>query len=253
MANFPCSAKTPVRAKPDGPTPVALRANRSLTAPAAHRLRALSFSREHHRSSIGTSQTCRGCRENFSLPGRGAAPHTLPILLSLPLSNQSACASTPKICINLRNLRFPFWRPAGGSRPLIGSNRRNRRFLLRVSSWFFVVLCVSPAGQTFHFPPTASPVARLPRAPWPWKVWRFAPARSVLCSPFSLFLGRRSHKNGRFNAKPKKSACISELGVVSYEDFLMESAYTPPMRKARAPRVRVRLCLRSSVGRALPW
>ena len=25
---------------------------------------------------VGTSQTCRGCRENFSLPGRGAAPHT---------------------------------------------------------------------------------------------------------------------------------------------------------------------------------
>ena len=30
-------------------------------------------------SPVGTSQTCRGCRENFSLPGRGAAPHTLPI------------------------------------------------------------------------------------------------------------------------------------------------------------------------------
>ena len=27
----------------------------------------------------GTSQTCRGCRENFSLPGRGAAPHIPPI------------------------------------------------------------------------------------------------------------------------------------------------------------------------------
>ena len=26
-------------------------------------------------SPIGTSQTCRGCRENFSLPGCGAAPH----------------------------------------------------------------------------------------------------------------------------------------------------------------------------------
>ena len=250
MANFPCSAKTPVRAKPDGPTPVALRANRSLTAPAAHRLRALSFSREHHRSSIGTSQTCRGCRENFSLPGRGAAPHTLPILLSLPLSNQSACASTPKICKNLRNLRFLFWQSC---RRQPAPNRLQSAKSAVPPSWFFVVLCVSPAGQTFHFPPTASPVARLPRAPWPWKVWRFAPARSVLCSPFSLFLGRRSHKNGRFNAKPKKSACISELGVVSYEDFLMESAYAPPMRKARAPRVRVRLCLRSSVGRALPW
>ena len=166
---------------------------------------------------------------------------------------QLACASTPKICINLRNLRFPFWRPAGGSRPLIGSNRRNRRFLLRVSSWFFVHLRVSPAGQTFHFPPTASPVARLPRAPFSVAVEGLALQACTLCSPFSLFLGRRSHKNGRFNAKPKKSACISELGVVSYGDFLMESAYAPPMRKARAPRVRVRLCLRSSVGRALPW
>ena len=152
---------------------------------------------------------------------------------------QLACASTPKICKNLRNLRFPFWRPAGGSRPLIGSNRRNRRFLLRGSSWFFVVLCVSPAGQTFHFPPTASPVARLPRAPF-----------SVFRSPFSLLLTRLSRMNCRY---VKKTACISELGVVSYGDFLMESAYTPPMRKARAPRVRVRLCLRSSVGRALPW
>ena len=27
---------------------------------------------------------------------------------------------------------------------------------------------------------TAPPVARLPRVPWPWKVWRFAPARSIL-------------------------------------------------------------------------
>ena len=99
--------------------------------------------------------------------------------------------------------------------------------LERLKAWFFTAV---------------SPIARLPRAPF-----------SVLCSPFSLFLGRRSHKNGRFNAKPKKSACISDLGVVSYGDFLMESANAPPMRKARAPRVRVRLCLRSSVGRALPW
>ena len=29
-------------------------------------------------SPIGTSQTCRGCRENFSLPGRGGAPPTPP-------------------------------------------------------------------------------------------------------------------------------------------------------------------------------
>ena len=203
MANFPCSAKTPVRAKPDGPTPVVLRANRSLTAPAAHRLRALSFSRKHHRSPIGTSQTCRGCRENFSLPGRGAAPHTFsfPFLF---LINRRAPArpKSAKIC----GICVPYsGSPAGGSRPLIGFNRRNRRFLLRVSSWFFVVLCVSPAGQTFHFPPTASPVARLPRAPWPWKVWRFAPARSVLCSPFSLLLSGAHTKMADLTLSLKKA------------------------------------------------
>ena len=52
----------------------------------------------------------------------------------------------------------------------------------------FVVLrglCDSPAGQIFHSSPTTPPVARLPRVLWPWKVCRFAPARSVLCSPFS--------------------------------------------------------------------
>ena len=32
-----------------------------------------------------------------------------------------------------------------------------------------------------------SPLSSVARrgAPWPWKVWRFAPARSVFCSPFS--------------------------------------------------------------------
>ena len=33
-------------------------------------------------SSFGTSQTCRGCRENFSLPGCGAEPH-IPINQSI--------------------------------------------------------------------------------------------------------------------------------------------------------------------------
>ena len=61
----------------------------------------------------------------------------------------------------------------------------------RVSApWSFVVLRVSPAGQTFHTLPAASSVARLPRA---------------LCSLFSVHcsLGRRcrpSRSPGRFSA-----------------------------------------------------
>ena len=43
---------------------------------------------------------------------------------------------------SLQTSKLPVERPAGGSRPLIGSNRRNRRFLLRVPSWFFVFLAV---------------------------------------------------------------------------------------------------------------
>ena len=37
---------------------------------------------------------------------------------------------------------------------------------LRVPSWFFVILRVSPAGQIFHSSPTTPPVARLPRVPF---------------------------------------------------------------------------------------
>ena len=42
-------------------------------------------------------------------------------------SGQRAVAR-PQSAPNLRNLRFPFLRPADGSRPLIGSNLRNLRF-----------------------------------------------------------------------------------------------------------------------------
>ena len=59
-------------------------------------------------SPLGTSQTCRGCRENFSLPGCGVAPHTfqsanqpIPLwvfVLFVTKNRQSACASTPLIC-----------------------------------------------------------------------------------------------------------------------------------------------------------
>ena len=127
---FPFPAKTPVRAKPDGLTPVALRTKRPLIAPSRPSSSRLLDSRvdlwhvadvpgvqergalrpgerrteragpkgqtfhghgEQNarqardwqatvRKSIAAAfyrvVTCRGCRENFSLPGRGAAPHT---------------------------------------------------------------------------------------------------------------------------------------------------------------------------------
>ena len=74
-------------------------------------------------SPSGTSQTCRGCRENFSLPGRGAAPHTfqsliLPILLCslwllVPFVENSLAVlralARPQSATNLLNLRLPFW------------------------------------------------------------------------------------------------------------------------------------------------
>ena len=65
-------------------------------------------------SPSGTSQTCRGCRENFSLPGRGAAPHSFRSLIN------------PTLLCSLW-LLVPFvgkqsGSPAGGSRPLIGFN-----------------------------------------------------------------------------------------------------------------------------------
>ena len=128
------TAKTPVRAKPDGLTPVALRAERPLIAsarPSSSRLvdyrvvlwhvadvpgvqergalrpgerrtengeqnarqardwqatvrksiaaafyRVVQLARSTASFSWHVHRTCRGCRENFSLPGRGAAPHT---------------------------------------------------------------------------------------------------------------------------------------------------------------------------------
>ena len=62
--------------------------------------------------------------------------------------------------------------PAGGSRPLIGSNLRNRRF---------------PPFVHLRGPSCSSCQPRRANPPlcslWPWKVWPFGPARSVLCSP----------------------------------------------------------------------
>ena len=96
----------------------------------------------------GTSQTCRGCREDFSLPGRGAAPHSQSANLPISQSANSLCAP----------------------------------------SWSFVSFVTSRNTSPLS---SALFVARLSRAPWPWKVWRFAPARSVLRSPFSGASARR--------------------------------------------------------------
>ena len=50
---------------------------------------------------------------------------------------------------------------------------------------FVVLRALRVLPKTFHAFPSTPPVARLPRVLWPWKVWRFAPARSVHCSLFS--------------------------------------------------------------------
>ena len=127
MANFPCSAKTPVRAKPDGPTPVALRANRSLTAPAAHRLRALSFSREHH-----------------PLPERALLhfPYLLNLLLRCPLARRrragGAGRTSPCRGVGQRPTPFQF------SFPFLFLI--NRRAPARPKSASICEICVSHSG-----------------------------------------------------------------------------------------------------------
>ena len=78
------------------------------------------------------------------LPGRGAAPHSLPISQSHPAP--SACASTPKICINLRNLRFPILT------------------ILCVPLWFFVSFVIA-AQRPVTSSPEATARARTSGAP----------------------------------------------------------------------------------------
>ena len=132
-----------MRAKPDGLTPVALRAKRPLIAPSRPSSSRLFVSQSprpppvyrallhllnllnlllgracHSVVLVGTSQTCRGCRENFSLPGCGAAPHIPSIPISFPSYSigvrqhaQNLHQSvSPKVFLAKRrnNLRFPF-------------------------------------------------------------------------------------------------------------------------------------------------
>ena len=89
-------------------------------------------------SPVGTSQTCRGCRENFSLPGRGVAPHTFPICQSPnQLISQILCVL--RVLCDFQNILAVLPREPA----LIGSNLRNRRFPLRVPSWFFVFFVIT--------------------------------------------------------------------------------------------------------------
>ena len=58
-------------------------------------------------SPSGTSQTCRGCRENFSLPGRGAAPHTFSIYQSLCVLCGSLCPLWKTLWLSCRRQPAP--------------------------------------------------------------------------------------------------------------------------------------------------
>ena len=155
---------------------------------------------------LGTSQTCRGCRENFSLPGRGAAPHTLQSPNSLFHPTPQACASTPPASVSLCPLCAPLCSPKSAVPP-------------------FVSLCGSSCPSCFSKnippPPTTPPVAPQGRsvlrslfsghasAPWSFVLFVTAPqgkpstgsppphpsraaARSVFCSPFSVLWGGAS-------------------------------------------------------------
>ena len=66
-------------------------------------------------------------------------------------------------------MTFPF---ACGSTPLIGSNRRNRRFPILAELCGPLCLCGCRAAMCHGFAGRA-----LARVLWPWKVWRFAPHR----------------------------------------------------------------------------
>ena len=118
------------------------------------------------------------------LPGREAAPHTLqsanqPIpLCSLRFFSafvgaaQRGVSSPPKAVARASTSVAP---PSLQTSKLLWS-------VLRVPSWFFVS---SPKHPTLSQRPTRRPAGALSvlRSLWPWKVWRVAPARSVLRSP----------------------------------------------------------------------
>ena len=116
-------------------------------------------------------------------PCRGVGQRPTPFN---PLISQNPFVSFVSFVISKKH-----WSLAGGSRPLIGSNRwtteglsseakKHRRFpiscLLCEPSWSFVHLRVSPAGQTSHSLPALCPSLSSSRA------------CRALCSLFSVFL-----------------------------------------------------------------
>ena len=71
----------------------------------------------------GTSQTCRGCRENFSLPGRGAAPHSQSANLLISQSANSLRGSSCPSCFPKTLHRCPSLCPSRACRALRGRGR----------------------------------------------------------------------------------------------------------------------------------
>ena len=71
----------------------------------------------------GTSQTCRGCRENFSLPGRGAAPHSQSANLLISQSANSLRGSSCPSCFPKTLHRCPRLCPSRACRALRGRGR----------------------------------------------------------------------------------------------------------------------------------
>ena len=159
----------PVCAKPDGLTPVVLRAKRSLIAPSRP-------SSSHCKWKFGSLEAWR-----FGFAG-GAPPHTLTSYLTARNGGRRSRSAAEPQSDRRSPKRFA---------PLLASLRSQFPPDTTVFLEASLSLAVGPIGPIGHIgrrltPPctTTLPVARR-GVLWPWKVWRFAPARSVLCSPFS--------------------------------------------------------------------
>ena len=74
---------------------------------------------------LGTSQTCRGCRENFSLPGRGAAPHSFSIYQSLCVLCGSLCPLWKTLWLSCRRQPAPNLPKSVRYRKVFLAKRRN--------------------------------------------------------------------------------------------------------------------------------
>ena len=155
-------------------------ANLLIVRPARHQ-RCL-MARRRRAGGAGRTSPCRGVGQRPTPSNQRISPGAQSAILPRPSANQPiswarqrpsgspACASTPLIC----NKSVKSAVSSSGS--------------LCAPSWSFVSFVTSRNTSPLS---SALFVARLSRAPWPWKVWRFAPARSVLRSPFSGASARR--------------------------------------------------------------